>query len=169
MLLVFGAFAALPFANSIQCYSGSYSSPINCQATTPRPTTSSWTTWTYRPSTTYRPWHWHWHKPHRPWCTKSLFLDFLHSLTIQMTTFPGGTTTTEAIIGTTGTAVAGTWLILEETLLSFQNWWLMLRRTATLPMVRWILNVWFKVWDHECSTIIKYFHFYCGIKQSFQN
>jgi len=67
MLLVLGAFASIPFANSIQCYSGSYSSPINCQATTPRPTTSSWTTWTYRPSTTYRPWHWHWHKPHRPW------------------------------------------------------------------------------------------------------
>ena len=84
-----------------------------------------------------------------------------------MTTFSGGTTTTEAIIGTTGTAVAETWLILGKMLLSFQNWWLMLRRTATLPMVRWILNVWFKVWDHECLTMIKYFHFYCGIKQSF--
>ena len=81
--------------------------------------------------------------------------------------FSGGTTTTEAIIGTTGTAVAGTWLTLEEMLLSSRNWWLMLRRTATSPMVRWILNVWFKVWDHECPTIIKYFHFYFGIKQSF--
>ena len=83
-----------------------------------------------------------------------------------MTTFSGGTTTTEAIIGTTGTAVAGTWPTLGEMLLSFQNWWLMLRRTATSPMVRWIVNVWFKVWDHQCSTNVEYFHFNCGINQS---
>ena len=67
-MLVFGILATLPFAHSIQCYSGSLSSPIDCRATTPRPTTvSTWSTWTYRPPTTYRPWHWHWNKPHRPW------------------------------------------------------------------------------------------------------
>jgi len=68
MRLVFGILATLPFSHSIQCYSGSFSSAIDCRATTPRPTTiSTWSTWTYRPPTTYRPWHWHWNKPHRPW------------------------------------------------------------------------------------------------------
>ena len=102
-MLIVGILAALPFAHSIQCYSGSFSSAIDCQATTQRPTTiSSWSSWTYRPPTTYRPWHWHWNKPHRPW-SQHICL----TVSFQMTTFDfsGGITTTMVTIGTTGIVV----------------------------------------------------------------